>query len=310
MKVAQSRGVRKMRSVKFDLEAIKQRIQAIKAEAATTINSQTCLLDEKTDKCQQCNGTGYIIKEWTGGGLAAECTCREQERLMKRFNSAMIPDEFRRATFQDYKVGNQSQKALYDAAVAYLQEFGQQSDDIFGSSKNSLGFIAVVGESRLKALPAAKRMEEKRRHNNYGLGKTHLQMAIAKELIKRGVAVLCVSDAALMDELMALKMEEDKTFFTKRMNDIINVPVLVWDDIGKSNPTEAKRSAYFQIINERYRHQRPIIYSSNEDVETLSDRIGDAAASRLFGMSKGRIVRVEGPDYRLTGGKQHERTTA
>jgi DNA replication protein DnaC len=230
---------------------------------------------------------------------------------MKRFNSAMIPDEFRRATFQDYKVGNQSQKALYDAAVAYLQEFGQQSDDIFGSSKgNSLGFIAVVGESRLKALPAAKRMEEKRRHNNYGLGKTHLQMAIAKELIKRGVAVLCVSDAALMDELMALKMEEDKTFFTKRMNDIINVPVLVWDDIGKSNPTEAKRSAYFQIINERYRHQRPIIYSSNEDVETLSDRIGDAAASRLFGMSKGRIVRVEGPDYRLTGGKQHERTTA
>jgi DNA replication protein DnaC len=213
----------------------------------------------------------------------------------------MIPEEFRRATFQDYKVENQAQKALYDAAAAYLQEFGQ---DDFGVNKgNSLGFIAVVGESRLKALPAAERIKAKRRHNNCGLGKTHLQMAIARELISRGHTVLCVSDAALMDELMALKMDKDKSLFNKRLQDIVNVPVLVWDDIGKSNPTEAKQSAYFQIINERYRHQRPIIYSSNEDVETLSDRIGDAAASRLLGMSKGRIVRVEGPDYRLMGGR-------
>jgi DNA replication protein DnaC len=72
------------------------------------------------------------------------------------------------------------------------------------------------------------------------------------------------------------------------------------DDIGKTNPTKAKRSMYFHIINERYKAQRPIIYSSNEDAESLTDRIGDASASRLLGMSRGRIVRVEGPDYRLT----------
>lgn len=275
------------------------RIRAIQKSAKGTTTSSTSLQTEKLQyKCQQCKDRGYIIKAWEGGGLATECPCQERKRLAKRFVSAMIPEEFRRATFQDYKVENQAQKALYDAAAAYLQEFGQ---DDFGVNKgNSLGFIAVVGESRLKALPAAERIKAKRRHNNCGLGKTHLQMAIARELISRGHTVLCVSDDSLMEELMSAKMEAVEEY-NKRIHDIINVPVLVWDDIGKSNPSEAKRAAYFHIINERYKAKRPIIYSSNEDVETLSDRIGDAAASRLLGMSKGRIVRVEGPDYRLGG---------
>jgi DNA replication protein DnaC len=259
-------------------------------EAATTTNSTS--LPEY--KCNRCKDKGYIINGWT----ATECSCQQQKRLMRRFQSAMIPEEFQTATFQGYKVENSAQKQLFDAAVTYVKKFDQ---DDFGVYKgNSLGFIAVYGESRLKSLPTGERMKMKRQHNNYGLGKTHLQMAIARELIRRGHTVLCVSDVSLMEELMAAKMEAVEEY-NKRIHDIINVPVLVWDDIGKSNPSEAKRAAYFHIINERYKAKRPIIYSSNEDVETLSDRIGDAAASRLLGMSKGRIVRVEGPDYRLGG---------
>ncbi|WP_168188855.1 hypothetical protein [Thermoflavimicrobium daqui] len=47
--------------------------------------------------------------------------------------------------------------------------------------------------------------------------------------------------------------------------------------------------------------KRPILFSSNEDIETLAGRIGDGAASRLLGMAKGRIYRVEGADFRLLG---------
>lgn len=209
----------------------------------------------------------------------------------------MIPDEFKEATFTGYQIKNEAHRKLFDAADEYVRNFEQ----FHKTSSNSLGFIAVYGEQKLKALPTQQRMEMKRKHNNYGLGKTHLQIAIAKQLIKIGVSVLVVSDVALMDELMAARQIDDKSVFANRIHAIINVPVLVWDDIGKANPTEAKRSMYFQIINERYKAQRPILYSSNEDVETLSDRIGDAAASRLLGMSMGRIVRVEGPDFRLTG---------
>ncbi|RAL20841.1 ATP-binding protein [Thermoflavimicrobium daqui] len=221
------------------------------------------------------------------------------KRLISRFNSAMIPDEFKSATFQGYEIKHQAHKTLLDAARKYLIDF----DQIKGSSANSLGFIAVYGEQRLKELPKEQRAAAKRQHNNYGLGKTHLQVAVAKELIKKGESVLVVSDVALLDELMNLRRSSDNQhIFNDRIHQLITVPVLVWDDIGKANPTEAKQSMYFQIINERYKAQRPIIYSSNEDVQTLEDRIGGAAVSRLFGMSRGRIVRVEGPDYRLVGG--------
>jgi DNA replication protein DnaC len=220
-----------------------------------------------------------------------------QERLIKRFKSAMIPDQFQQATFADYQVENPVQAQLYKAATAYVDEFGQPTN----GKGSSLGFIAVYGESRFKLLSPAERMKMKQTHNNFGLGKTHLQIAIVRQLIKKGISVLVVSDVALMDELMVLKKGHDSKKLDERLHDLIHMPVLAWDDMGKSAPTEAKQAMYFHIINERYKAQRPILYSSNEDQETLELRIGGAATSRLFGMSYGRIFRVEGPDYRLTG---------
>ena len=36
---------------------------------------------------------------------------------------------------------------------------------------------------------------------------------------------------------------------------------------------EAKENLYYQIIDYRYRHNLPILYSSNEDDETLGEKI-------------------------------------
>jgi DNA replication protein DnaC len=63
-----------------------------------------------------------------------------------------------------------------------------------------------------------------------------------------------------------------------------------------------KEGLYYQIINERYLHKRPIIFSSNEDAGTLSEKIGYAASSRLTGMCGDRLYQVEGNDYRLRKG--------
>jgi DNA replication protein DnaC len=287
-----------MQAMKPMMADLMKRIQILKKKSAATMTNSLDSSQTKF-KCEKCQDTGYIIKSWDGAGIASECSCLEMKRLISRFNSAMIPDEFKSATFQGYEIKHQAHKTLLDAARKYLIDF----DQIKGSSANSLGFIAVYGEQRLKELPKEQRAAAKRQHNNYGLGKTHLQVAVAKELIKKGESVLVVSDVALLDELMNLRRSSDNQhIFNDRIHQLITVPVLVWDDIGKANPTEAKQSMYFQIINERYKAQRPIIYSSNEDVQTLEDRIGGAAVSRLFGMSRGRIVRVEGPDYRLVGG--------
>ncbi|GLV65613.1 hypothetical protein Bmyc01_42820 [Bacillus mycoides] len=85
--------------------------------------------------------------------------------------------------------------------------------------QNSLGFIATFGELRIKQLEPAKRAQAKREHNSFGLGKTHLQVAAAKYLMKRGHSVLLISDGTFMDDLIAAKMmNDDKKEFNRLMN--------------------------------------------------------------------------------------------
>ncbi|KXG44966.1 ATP-binding protein [Tepidibacillus decaturensis] len=223
----------------------------------------------------------------------------EQKRLNARIKNAMIPDEFKDARFDTYKITNDAQKTLYDAMTQYLKEFA----DIKDQSSNSIGFIAAFGEQRLKEIKdKTLRAKMKKIHNNFGLGKTHLQVAAAKWLMRHGYPTLVVSDVSLMEDLSASRTYDDNGIdFNKILGGVIQTPVLVWDDIGKVKTSGFRLDMYYQIINERYKTKRPIIFSSNEDLETLTEKIGDAAASKLFGMSKGRIYAVEGEDFRLKG---------
>jgi DNA replication protein DnaC len=233
------------------------------------------------------------------GWTARTCPCAEQKRLYRRMKNAMIPEEFSEAQLDTYIAKTPVQKLMLDATKAYLEEF----DEIKGQSNNSMGFIAAFGEQKIREIKNhAMRTEVKRKHNNFSLGKTHLQVAAAKELIQRGNSVLIVSDVVFMEDLSKARGYGDEGEEINRLlGAAIKVNVLVWDDIGKAKVSEFRRDMYYQIINERYRARKPILFSSNEDMETLTERIGDAAASRLFGMAKGRLYVVEGPDYRLQG---------
>lgn len=222
-----------------------------------------------------------------------------QKRLYRLMKNAMIPDEFRDAEFSTYRVTNDTQRLMYDSAREYVERF----DEIRSQKQNSFGFIAKFGERRLREIrDPAKRSEAKRRHNNFGLGKTHLQVAIAKELIRRGIRVLIVSDVTLMGDLsVASQYDDEGEELNRLLGAAIQADVLVWDDLGKAKTTDFRLDMYYKIINERCKARRPIVFSSNEDAETLAERIGDAAASRLFGMSRRRVIAVEGPDYRIMG---------
>jgi DNA replication protein DnaC len=201
---------------------------------------------------------------------------------------------------------NEYQQAMYQMTIDYLGEFSviKQEDSTTKKilSDKNLGFIAKVGEQRLRELPVSERTSMKQKHNNFGVGKTHLQIALAKRLIKDGFNVLVVSDVAFMDELIQAKMLNDEGETLDRLlYSAIHADVLIWDDIGKAKWSEAKEALYYQIINERYRKQKPIVFNSNEDRGTLSEKIGYAAASRLIGQCGPYLLEVEGEDFRLKG---------
>jgi len=250
-------------------------------------------------ECPICKDTELIFKrDERGYEIASFCDCRERKAWRRRFKQALIPDEFVHANFENFKRVTQYQQSMYDMTLEYMNEF-KKNDRI---AKHNLGFIAVVGEQRLRELPPHERAPMKQKHNNFGVGKTHLQIALAKRLIKDGFNVLVVSDVAFMDELIQAKMTNDEGETLNRLlYSAVHADVLVWDDIGKAKWSEAKEALYYQIINERYRKQKPIVFNSNEDRGTLSEKIGYAAASRLIGQCGSYLLEVEGEDFRLQG---------
>lgn len=216
----------------------------------------------------------------------------------------MIPDEFINAKFENYQRETEYQEAMYRMTLDYLNRFSVVKEEDGTKrkvlSQANFGLIAVFGEQRLKELKISERSIAKQQHNNFGIGKTHLQIALAKRLIKDGFNVLVVSDVTFMDELIQAKMINDEGETLNRLlKSVITADVLIWDDIGKAKWSEAKETLYYQIINERYRKQRPIVFNSNEDRGTLADKIGFAAASRLLGQCGDFLLETEGEDWRL-----------
>lgn len=279
-------------------------------------------------ECKDCNDTGMLIEKVEEEikvkgqepikvlkDVGRPCHCLKQKSLKNRFKNALIPEEFKNARFDNYKTENETQRTLFNATKDYLKDFPNIMEN--KPKQNSLGFIATFGETRIRNLSGEERYKVKAEHNSFGLGKTHLQMAAAKWILNnirihdeiapgqksrfdRGCRVLCVSDIRFMGELINAKMNSDGgETLNKLLESAIQADVLVWDDIGKVKYSETKEGLYYEIINERYRQQKPIIFSSNEDIGTLSEKIGYAASSRLEEMCGDRLYRVEGKDYRL-----------
>jgi DNA replication protein DnaC len=272
-------------------------------EDNTALNHQESSLSN--DKCPECNGTGWIsfTKEINGFNydFAKECKCQEEVRRKARYKNAMIPDEYDEYNFKNFEIREPIHDLMITKIVEYLKCFPEKKVDRQVIKGPSFGFIATYGEQRIKNIDDPQiRVEVKQKHNNYGVGKSHLTISAAKYLLKNDYRVTVVSDPVFIQDLMSAKFNNDNgDKFHKILSSITEyADFVVWDDLGKLKWTEPREDLYYQIFNELYKQGKPIIFSSNEDIETLSDKIGQAAASRLKGMCKGFIYPVEGKDQR------------
>ncbi|MGG0666735.1 ATP-binding protein [Viridibacillus arvi] len=255
------------------------------------------------DNCPKCMGAEFVFShvDDLGYEFHKPCDCREKKSWKRRFNNALIPDEFVHANFENYICETEMQKSMYDFVKGYLDKFPTDREQLKKQGAPNLGLIAVIGEQRIRSLESHKRLEIKNQHNNYGIGKTHLQIALAKQLIKQGFNVLVVSDVSFMDEMMnAKRMSDGGEMYNGLLTSVLTADVLVWDDIGKAKWTEAREGLYYNILNERYKRRLPIVFNSNEDKATIGDRVGYAANSRLLDKSDGNnVMETEGVDWRL-----------
>lgn len=72
--------------------------------------------------------------------------------------------------------------------------------------------------------------------------------------------------------------------------------ILLIDDLGVAKHSEWTEETLYRIIDARYVHMRPTIYTTNLPLDALRDAIGDRIASRLSETCT-RVV-LDGPDRR------------
>lgn len=127
-----------------------------------------------------------------------------------------------------------------------------------------------------------------------GTGKTHLAAAIANALVAEGIPTMFGTFQTHLDEI---RKEFDVSGQKQYLDQIKGIPMLVIDDLGKENRTDWTQSILYNVVNYRYEHLLPIIFTSNLMATELANYCGSAVWSRMNEMCD--TIIMQGEDYRL-----------
>lgn len=133
-----------------------------------------------------------------------------------------------------------------------------------------------------------------------GLGKTFLSACIAREVSEKGFSVVYDTAGHVFQQFESGKFGRENPFEEdpdREINRYLNCDLLIMDDVGTEMLTSFVQSAFYRIVNDRLINRKKTVLSTNLPVETLGDRYGAAALSRIRG--EYQILRFFGQDIRI-----------
>jgi DNA replication protein DnaC len=133
-------------------------------------------------------------------------------------------------------------------------------------------------------------------HGGCGVGKTHLAVAIAREVMEQerlSVYFAVVPD--LLDQLRASFDPSAGIGYEDRFQQIRSAHLLILDDLGTEATSAWAREKLYQLLNQRYIEQRPTVVTSNQPFEHIDERI----LSRLCDPRLTKFIAIDAEDQRM-----------
>lgn len=217
--------------------------------------------------CPICQDKGIVNDKWCGcfRKLLMEETARELNQSSPLSLSSF--ESFRTDLYPDVinPTLRVSERAImqrnFEFCRAYAENFTEQSDGILMSGAT-------------------------------GLGKTHLSLAIASEVIRRGYTVIYGSAPELMHTL-------EREYYGKSDKDTMSAltgcDLLILDDLGAEMDKPLYMSLIYEMINARVCRRLPMIVSTNYNTADLQKHYPDKICSRLLSF---RLMAFFGNDIR------------
>lgn len=252
--------------------------------------------------CPACGGTGWKEVVRDGVNAVARCACVQPPAAEDLLRQACIPPRFENAGFDNFSVGRHQDnpieyRGLTEAFVA-AQSFAKNYMPLGEQGRNGLLFQSTTT----------------------GTGKTHLAVAVLRELIRKGYDGVFLDYQQWLRDMRSaydvLGGSEHRTAYGRA----IDASVILLDDLGSERHSDWVEDTITSLINHRYNEGKAILATTNLPIpefgdakrekdtlipgkynirDTLDQRIGVRAYSRLLGMC--RVIRIEARDYRKRG---------
>lgn len=260
--------------------------QALSEEADARAETASLLPDPAQDEpeCAVCGNLGYVrlanvpVGHRLFGKLVRcpnpDCVvARQQEeaRYQELAQNAMIPPEYADATFDLWHETARDKSRIANKRLAYYTAlaFCSAADSGFEVSLSD-----VVRRNGLKIDNV-----ESRPCNSIifagpnGVGKTSMAIAIQRELLRLGVAVIYLRFADLFAELRKAMAPNAVRRPDDVLDDYVDTPVMILDELPRS-VTDWQKDRVEQLINHRYTHRLPTVITTNlahDAIETVYD---------------------------------------
>jgi DNA replication protein DnaC len=229
--------------------------------------------------CPLCDDTGWKPVDEKGVRRVVRCECWRDKLGQNRLADANIPKRYLHCTFTNF--------SAYNASLERALEQARRVSDRF---------------------PAASDLREQGRglllDGQPGVGKTHLAVAVLKQVIQTSGARGLFYDTR--DLLRVIRSTYDPSIRTTELEilrPVMTADLLVLDDLGAEKTSEWVEETLNLIVNTRYNERRLTIFTSNyldipddTDPNSLLFRIGFRMRSRLHEMCE--FIEMDGADYR------------
>ena len=257
--------------VQQTMEQVKQQNLGLQQERArlVALNFEDGYLDE-SPICDRCCGSGYV------GSTMCECLtelCRQEQKKELTLLSGG------KETFHQFRLEYYSDQydPKYGASPRQIMDLNFRNCRSYAASftENSGNLLFIGGT---------------------GLGKTFLSACIARAVADRGYSVAYETASHLFSKLERAKFSGDEEA-RKDVEKFSRCDLLIIDDLGTEMPGQFVTAALYSLVNDRLLEGKPMLISTNLNLDEISRRYSPQIASRLHG-SFSRLTFV-GEDIRV-----------
>lgn len=193
----------------------------------------------------------------------------EQQRISRILGRAAIPQRFLDRTFDNFTVENDGQRKAFSASKRYA--------DDWRSNRKEGRCLIMVGDP--------------------GTGKTHLAIAIAREVMNQGGTAMFTRAHEAISTIMETYRRDSPKSERQVLDEFRKPDLLIIDEVGRQRGTDNERMMLFEIINRRYDDEKPTLLISNLNLEKLRGYIDEATEDRLRERG-GRVIVFDWESWR------------